>query len=250
MVLEVQKQLDQIEAQKQVLLEQQKQLEKEARYGETLQKLHNKIATIKASYEEGNKAVKDLFGKLQQEEEIKDIFTLEERVITECIGSYYLEDIKEEDKINEVIISQLHIKSKFGTFYPSCIEEGKVRLPYEIATQFYRFYKFETVVQKIKEAIEKKERERNSKNKLERTKETLVSKFSNLYPDAEIKAGGRSIKNYNNSYITVPTIKIIFKNTSEVVLRYFEDGCYNVIEKLDHRVKSLKGDDLIAYLAS
>lgn len=249
MVLEVQKQLDQIEAQKQVLLEQQKQLEREARYGETLQKLHNKIASIKASYEGSNKAVKDLFDKLQQEEEIKEIFTLEERVITQHIVSYYLEDIKEEDKINEVIISQLHIKSKFGAFYPGHIEKGKVRLPYGIATQ-YRFYKFETVVQKIKEAIEREERGRNSQNKLERTKEALVSKFSNLYPGAVIKAGDRSIKNYSNSYTTVPTIKIIFKNTSEVVLRYYEDGSYGVIEKLDHRVKSLKGDDLIFYLAS
>ena len=249
MVLEVQKQLDQIEAQKQALLEQQQQLEKEARYGETLEKLHNKIASIKVRYKEDNKAVKDLFDKLQQEEEIKDIFTLGERDITEYIRPYYLEDIKEEDKVTELIIPQLHIKSRFGDIYASYIVGDKVQLPYRIAYQ-HRYYKFETAVQKIKEALEKEEREKDSQNKLERTKETLIRKFSNLYPAAEITTGDRSIKAYSNSYTTVPVIRIVFKNTSEVVLRYYEEGSYAVIEKLDHRLRGLKGDDLISYLAS
>lgn len=249
MVLEIQSQLDQIEAQKQVLLEQQKQLEKEARYGETLKKLHDKVSSIKLTSEKDNKAVKDLFDKLQQEKEIKDIFTLVERVITNNIGSYYLGDIKEEDKVTEVITSQFHINSKFGTFYPFDIEEGKVRLPYTIATQ-YRFYKFETVVRRIKEALKREEAERGTQNKLEEVKSTLLTKFSNLYPDAEIRTGDKSIKSSSNSYTTVPVIRIVFKNTSEVVLRYYEGGFYNVIEKLDHRVKSLQGDDLISYLAS
>ena len=249
MVSEIQSQLDQIEAQKQALLEQQQQVEKEARYGETLQKLHDHISSINESREKRNKSVRDLFDKLQKEEGIKDVFTLEGREVRESISSYYLNDIKEEDKVVGVIGIEYFLSSRFGRISASDIEKEKVQLPYRIATQC-RFYKFGTVVRKIKEAIAEEEREKKSQNKLEQARETLIAKFSNLYPDAEIRTGDRSIKTYSNSYTTVPVIRIVFKNTSEVVLRYFEEGSYVVIEKLDHRVKGLKGDDLINYLAS
>ena len=249
MVSKFQEQLDQIEAQKQSLLEKQKQLEKEARYGETLKRLQDQISFINEHREKGNKSVRDLFDKLQKEEDIKGVFTLEGREIKESISSYYLNGIKEEDKVVGVIGIEYFLTSRFGRISSNDIVKGKVQLPYRIASQ-YRFYKFETAIQKIKDAIAEEERKKNSQNKLEKTKETLVNKFSNLYPDAEIKTGDRSIKTYNNSYIAVPIIKIVFKNTSEVVLRYFEGGSYLIIEKIDHRLRGLKGDDLITYLAS
>jgi sulfur carrier protein ThiS len=248
MKTEIQTQLEQIEAQKQALLEQQKQLEKEAQYGKTLETYLNFIEKTKQQVINNNKSVKYIFDLLSQDENVKELIEIVEYNTDEIPSSYYAELIKEEDRIESFPVIRMHIKTKFGSIHPSDIEGDKVRLPYKISSQ-YRFYKIETVIKKFKEALEKEERENNSKKKLEQSVETIIKKFSNLYPDAIIGEGKEHIKVWNE-YTEVSTIKITFKNTSQVKLRVFEDGSYSIMEKVDHRVKNLKKDELISYLAS
>ena len=248
MNVEIKTQLEQIEAQKQALLEQQKQLEKEAQYGKTLETYLNSIEKAKQQVINNNNSIKHIFNLLSQDEIVKGLIKIEEHTREEKPSSYYAQDIKEEDRIESFPLTTLNIKTKFGSIYPSDIEGDKVRLPYGISSQ-YRFYKIETVIQKFKEAIEREEMENNSKKKLKQSEEILKEKFSNLYPDAIIVEGKEHIKLWNK-WEEVSTLKITFKNTSQVKLRVFEDGSYSIMEKVDHRVKDLKRDELIEYLAS
>ena len=61
MNVEIKTQLEQIEAQKQALLEQQKQLEKEAQYGKTLETYLNSIEKTKQQVINNNNSIKHIF---------------------------------------------------------------------------------------------------------------------------------------------------------------------------------------------
>jgi hypothetical protein len=177
---------------------------------------------------------------------------LVEQTTTERIASYYLEHIKDEDKIESIEITRLSIKTKFGTISATDINADlDIQPPYSIAKQF-RKLKLATVIKKFKEAAAQAVANQTAKSALEQAAAELVAEFQNKYSGSTIKIGQEWKSNIyvrGNGY-NIDIIQIDFANGSMVKLRYDANKMYSIIEKRDHRMNNMDRDEMIDYLAS
>jgi hypothetical protein len=249
---EIQAQLEQIEKEKQALLERQAALAEEARYGERVAAMHNIVDELKTQLGKKNARVTAAFKALSADEEVAGMIELVEQTTTERIASYYLEHIKDEDKIESIEITRLSIKTKFGTISATDINADlDIQPPYSIAKQF-RKLKLATVIKKFKEEAAQEVAKQTTKNKLEQAAAELVAEFQNKYSGSTIKIGQEWKSNIyvrGNGY-NMDTIQIDFANGSMVKLRYDANKMYSIIEKRDHRMNNMDRDEMIDYLAS
>jgi hypothetical protein len=251
MTKDIQAQLEQIEKEKQALLERQAALAEEARYGERVAAMQNLISKIKSGREADNARVTAAFKALSADAEVAGMIELVEQTITERIGSYYLEHIKPEDQVTAIEVTQLTIKTQFGIIGATDVDrDGWIQPPYSIAKQS-RKLKPETVIRKLKEAATQAVAKQTTKNKLEQAAAELTTEFRTKYPGSTIKVGQEWKSNIyvrGNGY-NIDIIQIDFANGSMVKLRYDANKMYSIIEKRDHRMNNMDRDAMIDYLA-
>jgi hypothetical protein len=252
MTKDIQAQLEQIEKEKQALLERQAALAEEARYGERVAAMQNLISKIKSSRAADNARVTAAFKALSADAEVAGMIELVEQTITERIGSYYLEHIKPEDQVTSIEVTRLSIKTQFGTISASDIDQaGNIQPPYGISKQ-YRNLKPATVILKLKEAAAQEVAKQTTKNKLQQAAAELTEEFQTKYPGSTIKVGQtwKSDPYTRGNGYSMETIQIDFANGSMVKLRYDANKMYSIIEKRDHRMNNMDRDAMIDYLAS
>lgn len=249
---EIKTQLEQIEAQKQALLERQAALAEEARYAERVAAMHNIISKMKDARAADNTRVTAAFKALSADAEVADMIELVERTTLERISSYRLEHIKPEDQVTSIEVTQLTIKTQFGTISASDIDDvGNIQPPYRISKQ-YRNLKPETVIRKLKEAAAQEVAKQTTENKLKQAAAELTAEFKNKYPGCTIKVNQewKSSRYTRGGGYTMETIQIDFANGSMVKLRYDANGMYSIIEKRDHRMNNMDKYQIMDYLAS
>jgi hypothetical protein len=251
MTKDIQAQLEQIEKEKQALLERQAALAEEARYGERVAAMQNLISKIKSSREAYHARVTAAFKALSADAEVAGMIELVEQTITERIGSYYLEHIKPEDQVTAIEVTQLTIKTQFGTISASDIDQaGNIQPPYSISKQF-RKLKPASVIRKFKEAAAQAVAKQTATNALEQAAAELTTEFQTKYPGSTIKVGQEWKSNpytRGNGY-SMETIQIDFANGSMVKLRYDANKMYSIIERRDHRMNNMDRDAMMDYLA-
>jgi hypothetical protein len=252
MTKDIQAQLEQIEKEKQALLERQAALAEEARYGERVAAMQNLIGKIKSGRTADNARVTAAFKALSADAEVAGMIELVEQTITERIGSYYLEHIKPEDQVTSIEVTRLSIKTQFGTIGTTDVDDnGKIQLPYSLTKQS-RKLKPATVILKLKEAALQEVAKQTTKNKLQQAAAELTTEFQTKYPGSTIKVGQawKSNPYTRGNGHNVETIQIDFANGSMVKLRYDANKMYSIIERRDHRMVNMDRDAMMDYLAS
>ena len=160
--------------------------------------------------------------------------------------SYLNEELKEEDKVKELKLSNFIIKSKWGNFYKAG-DDLSTELPSSLSSRF-QTYKFNTIIKKIKEKIELEKQETNKNRNLDLVKENLIEIFQDKYPGCQIEYK-KEYRNPNPKYTYyIDTLKITFLNESWVKIRYYEDGSWG-IENIFYSKKQTK-EEIIDNLAN
>jgi hypothetical protein len=251
MTKDIQAQLEQIEKEKQALLERQAALAEEARYGERVAAMHNIVNKLKTQLEKNNARVTAAFKALSADAEVAGMIELVEQITTERIASYYLEHIKPEDQVTSIEVTQLTIKTQFGTIGATDVDgDGCIQPPYSISKQF-RKLKPASVIRKFKEAAAQAVAKQTAKSALEQAAAELTTEFQTKYPGSTIKVGQEWKSNpytRGNGY-GMETIQIDFANGSMVKLRYDANKMYSIIERRDHRMNNMDRDAMMDYLA-
>jgi hypothetical protein len=238
----IQSELEQLEVQKQQLLEKQKELEKEANYYKHLQRRDEFFIKEKKIIDSNNKKIEDFYYELIGFG-VQDYVFLRNRENNITYPSYYNNDLKIEDQPKPISYPSKYIEIDYGVKYKETlytINDNKIQ-SYTIVGS-YRNVTAKTLATKILEQIRNIQSKKQEMEVGEMVKNGLIKEFTNKYPGCLVEYKSEWVSGYgkyNKGYNT-NNLKITFSNTSWIKIRFYNDRSYSIIEKYDHKAPKTK----------
>ena len=240
--------LQELEAQKQLLLAEQAKIEAEAKYYLLIEARDKYFETEIAKVNQINTNIQMTFNTFKSAGLEKHI-TIENYERTIKYSSYYDEKLKPADQNKSVVVNVKSLKSKWGMI--GVENDRRISLPSSVTSR-YQAYKIESAIKKIKAKITSEIIENNNLNKLETAKTELITMFQTQYPGCTVEYANEYVYNHymgsrGKGYYT-NTLKITFTNTSWIKISFNNDKSYIIKEKYDHRNPQTK-EEWFEYLS-
>jgi hypothetical protein len=117
------------------------------------------------------------------------------------------------DHTSEQEVLSLIYKTDIHEYPISVDDEGKMELPYHIATSFRKYKNIKTVIDKIEEYIQSTDRKKRYENQYEIAKQDALNHLKSIHPTAEIKLDTEWIRGYGSSPgYNKPVVRVYLDN--------------------------------------
>jgi len=243
---EITLQLEQLEKQKQELIDAAKKLEAQTRYQDNIRRMREGMDKIIERNLQRNSEVQNLFNVLNANPKLAPLISLEYREIkVESSFNYY--GVNPEDNIHETV-QNAFIKTPWGAIDGEC-KGRKAYLPYNIAKR-YQAYTYAGVEKKLLERIRFDAQKEKTNLEKQTVLEFWMTHFIGLYPDAEMVEGKKwvDVMGGRNS-VEIDIIKISFPNKSWVEIRPISVSSYRIHSKHDSKFVAKSDEEIIQYLS-
>jgi hypothetical protein len=242
---EITLQLEQLEKQKQELIDAAKKLEAQARYPDNIRRMREGMDKIIERNLQRNSEVQNLFNVLNANPKLAPLISLEYKEINvETSFKYY--GVNPEDNIHETV-QKAFIKTPWGAIDE--FKDGKAQLDYNIAKR-YQAYTYAGVEKKLLERIQFDAQKEKTNLDKQTAVEFWMAHFIGLYPDAEMVEGKKwvDVMGGRNSF-EIDIIKISFPNKSWVEIRPINVLSYSIHSKYDSKFVAKSDEEIIQYLS-